>query len=154
MPPSVIGNLLAINGPACMTSAPQTEHSFSDGARSHNLSRSARERAGRRAGGRAPFSIMGVHNADAAESSLHTLLAHPTALLSSLISPVNASPRLIKNELAPRLLQGGRLRSRATDRRPFHLAAEASEDLRLYAKNSLHRQINQYTLECRGTIPW
>lgn len=95
MPPSVIGKLLAINGPACMTSAPQTEHSFGDGAR-----RSPQPRL-ERASERAPFSIMGVHNADSAESSLHTLLAYPTALLSSLISPVNASPRLIENELAP-----------------------------------------------------
>lgn len=104
-----------------------------------------------RVSGRVPFSIMGVHNADSAESSLYTLLAYPTALHSSLISPVNVSLGLIGKELAAHLpLQvavGG-----ATDIFPKHVG-EASEDLLLYAKNSLHRQINQYTLECRGTIP-
>lgn len=98
---------------------------------------------------------MGVHNADSAESSLHTLLAYPTALLSSLISPVNASPRLIENELAPWPLEGGGgayVPEPRTDT-PSNAAGEASEDLLPYAKNSLHRQINQYTLECRGTIP-
>lgn len=43
--------------------------------------------------------VLRVHNAGSADSSLHTLLAYTTALLSSLISSVNVSLWLIENEL-------------------------------------------------------
>lgn len=135
--------ILPINGPVCMTSVSQTEHSFGDGVFSFSL--------GKCASGCVPFSIMGVHNADSAESSLHTLLAYPTALLSSLISSVNASPRLIENELLYVSLQC-LWKAVIEPHAPF-LCRTDIRSLLLYAKNSLHSQINQYILECRGTIP-
>lgn len=44
--------------------------------------------------------VFSIHSAASAESRLHRLLAYLTALLSSLISPVNAGLQLIENELA------------------------------------------------------
>lgn len=46
-----------------------------------------------------------IHSAGSAEFRLHRLLAYLTALLSSLISPVNAGLQLIENELASVSLQ-------------------------------------------------
>lgn len=101
--------------------------------RSHNLER-------------APFSIMGVHNADSAESSLHTLLAYPQALLSALISPVNVRLGLIGKELASGCRRShGHLYPNVQERHQ-----KTSYCMRRIAYTG---QINQYTLECRGTIP-
>lgn len=82
-----------INGSACMTSVSQTKHTFGNGVLSFKLGKCVR--------GFVSFSvcILHVHNAGSAESSLHRLLAYLTALLSSLISSVNASLWLIENEL-------------------------------------------------------
>lgn len=44
--------------------------------------------------------VFSIYSAASAESRLHRLLAYLTALLSSLISPVNAGIQLIENELA------------------------------------------------------
>lgn len=49
--------------------------------------------------------VFRIHSAGSAEFRLHRLLAYLTALLSSLISPLNADLQLIENELASVSLQ-------------------------------------------------
>lgn len=86
-------------------------------------------------------SVLRVHNAGSADSGLHRLLACTTALLSSLISSVNASLWLIENELVYVSLQCLYKAVKETHT-PFWCRTNI-RNLLLYAKNSLLWRINQ-----------
>lgn len=94
--------------------------------------------------------VLRGHSAGSAESSLHSLLAYLKALLSSLISSVNATPWLIENELVYVSLQ---CLCKAVKEKHTLWVQDQHQTSLLYARNSLPLRINQYIHERWGTIP-
>lgn len=96
--------------------------------------------------GRFGLCVFRIYSAVSAEFRFHRLLADLTALLCSLISPVNVGLQLIGNELASVSLLC------------FCTAVKGAHTLSLkdkpptVCKNSSLLCINQFTVECRGTV--